>query len=42
MANMLLTSKSLITNAWIAATWDEFFAASVNFETGKARCFRHL
>jgi Uma2 family endonuclease len=39
MVNTLPTPQNLITDAWVAATWEEFLALSEHLTLEKARCY---
>ncbi len=42
MVNVLPIPSSPVTESWIAASWDEFLAASQNSEQTHARCYYDL
>jgi hypothetical protein len=39
MVSTLPTPKSLVMDTWVAATWEEFLAASADSEVEQLRCY---
>ncbi len=42
MVNTVLVPKPPVTDVWVAATWDEFLAASAQSELEQSSCYYDL